>query len=236
MEKLIGKESPVSKKGILWATIHYFAGYTLVYPVVGIVFSMLLFDIEGLAPVFSWAIYIGMLVITVHYLSPYIKESWGNFTNRLGENLVSAIRYTFILLIVSIFTSLIVSTVFGPDQSINQQGIDSAIGSEPLQMFFAIVIFAPIVEELLFRGCFYRSFSSKMPIHVAAIISAILFGMIHILEGIITMNFRDMAFILVYGSMGLVFVKVYDETQSIVPCIIVHSLYNVISFLMVLFL
>ena len=236
MEKLIGKRSPVSKKGVIWSIINYFVGYNFVYPIIAILLSMAIFDFEGIAPIFSWIIYIGMLAITLQALFPYIRESWDNFIKRLGANLVSVIGYTIMLLVVSIVTSAFVSNIVGPDQSINQQGVELMTKSEPWQMFFAIVIFAPVVEELLFRGCFYRSLSSKISLRNAAIISALLFGMIHILEGILTLNLRDMSYILVYGSMGLLFVKVYDDTQSIIPCILVHSLYNAVSFLMMMLL
>ena len=230
MEKIIGKRSPVNKGSFIAAVLNYFVGYTFVFPLLGMFVSALVLNFDGLAPVIAWVIYIGVLLITLYLLFPYLKESWPNFTKDVTKNILWVIIFTFALIVVATATSAIVSLIFGPDTSINQQEVELITRIQPVQTFFAIVIFAPVVEELVFRGCLYRSLSAKMPTTLAMVISALMFGAVHILAGILTFNLRDIAFILVYGSMGLVFVKVYDNTQNIISCILVHSLYNAISF------
>jgi len=234
MEKIIGKRSPVNRASFIGAVLNYFVGYTFVFPLLGMFVSTVFFNFEGLAPVIAWVIYIGVLFVTLYLLFSYVKESWPNFTKDTTKNILWVLIFTFALIVVATVTSMIISLIFGPDTSINQQEVELITKAQPVQTFFAIVIFAPIVEELIFRGCLYRSLSSKMSTNSAMIISALMFGAVHVLAGILTFNLRDIAFILVYGSMGLVFVKVYDNTQNIISCVLVHSLYNAISFAMMI--
>ena len=83
----------------------------------------------------------------------------------------------------------------------------------------AAVIFAPIIEELLFRGIIFNRINSKWNIWVAILISALIFGFIHfnLLQGL-------NAFII-----GLALAYVYAKTRSLWICIFTHSFNNLLS-------
>jgi membrane protease YdiL (CAAX protease family) len=51
--------------------------------------------------------------------------------------------------------------------------------SSTLQMILATVIMAPILEEVLFRGLIFKSLRKGMPWHLALILQALLFGVMH---------------------------------------------------------
>lgn len=89
--------------------------------------------------------------------------------------------------------------------------------------FVALIIIAPIVEESIFRGLMLPAFAKKFGIVVAAIVTSILFGAVHgqLNVGIVT-------FIL-----GLLLAWVYYKTRSLWPAIILHSLKNLIAFILI---
>jgi uncharacterized protein len=58
---------------------------------------------------------------------------------------------------------------------------DSALGWQIPVIALAIVVLAPVTEELLFRGALLRSLLRKMTPEAAVFVSAVVFGLVHIL-------------------------------------------------------
>lgn len=86
-------------------------------------------------------------------------------------------------------------------------------------MVLATVVFAPIVEEAVFRGLMFRRFREIMNFWPAAIISAALFGIFH-------MNFVQFVYA---GLMGLVLAYVFEHYQSLWASILMHAAANAFS-------
>lgn len=78
------------------------------------------------------------------------------------------------------------------------------------------VVIAPITEELLFRGLILRGLLSRYSVRKSLIVSAILFGAIHV---------NPWQFV---GTtiMGLLFAWWFVQTRSLFPCIFGHALNN----------
>ncbi|QFG00445.1 CPBP family intramembrane metalloprotease [Psychrobacillus glaciei] len=81
---------------------------------------------------------------------------------------------------------------------------------------FSIVLFAPILEELIFRRLIFGSLLPKTNFFVAAAVSAIVFGIIHF----------DFTHILLYAVSGFIFAFIYHKTKRIMASIISHMLLN----------
>jgi membrane protease YdiL (CAAX protease family) len=108
-----------------------------------------------------------------------------------------------------------------PDMLINMvQGVKE----QPYTYFFMIVIAAPILEEILFRGIILDGFLKNYTPLNAILVSAFMFGLIHgnIPQGI-------GAFML-----GSLFGWIYWKTNSILPCMILHAINNGLAFFMIL--
>jgi len=83
-------------------------------------------------------------------------------------------------------------------------------------------IFAPILEELLFRKIIFGSLYKRINFFWAAILSSLAFGVIHL----------DLTHLLIYTGMGLVFSYLYVKTKTIIVPILVHMGMNTITVLM----
>ncbi|SDN74230.1 hypothetical protein SAMN05518871_107106 [Psychrobacillus sp. OK028] len=81
---------------------------------------------------------------------------------------------------------------------------------------FSIVIFAPILEELIFRRIIFGTLLPKTNFFVAASVSAIVFAIIHF----------DFTHILLYAVSGFIFSFIYYKTKRIIASIISHMLLN----------
>ncbi len=87
-----------------------------------------------------------------------------------------------------------------------------------------IVVAAPISEEIFFRGFIFGGFRRRVSFPVAAILSAVIFGLFHYTGGGSQAVIPQLAF------LGLAFAWVYEETGSIYPTIGLHMLNNAFAF------
>src|SRR6476659_3398361 len=86
-----------------------------------------------------------------------------------------------------------------------------------------IAIAAPIGEEVCFRGMLFGGLRERLPMWAAGLISATLFGLLHVTTGISVVP-RLIAF-------GFLLALVYERTGSIVPGILLHMLNNSVALL-----
>lgn len=89
----------------------------------------------------------------------------------------------------------------------------------PLQILLAVTAFAwaPLVEELIFRGGIYRHLRGRMPVAVAAIVSALIFGFMHGYEPLL---------LLPVITLGFNFALIREWRGSLVASMTAHALHN----------
>ena len=130
------------------------------------------------------------------------------------------------------FLSLVVQFFLPNDPSVNQQiAIDLTL-SQPLFSFFAVVIFAPLTEELIFRGMlarylFPKQDNSKQTL-IFLLVSSVLFALGHFPS--------DVQQFFVYFSLGFSLGLAYISRKGLVYSISLHALNNLVGFLMILML
>ena len=130
------------------------------------------------------------------------------------------------------FLSLVVQFFLPNDPSVNQQIATDLTLSQPLFSFFAVVIFAPLTEELIFRGMlarylFPKQDNSKQTL-LFLLVTSVLFALIHF-PGTLQQ-------FLVYASLGLSLGLAYVSRKGLLYSISLHALNNLVSFLMILML
>lgn len=86
---------------------------------------------------------------------------------------------------------------------------------------FTIGIFAPIIEELVFRGIFTNLLFSPRAKWLPAIITSAVFSLLHGMDNIITFS--------MYFIMGLTFFWAYKRRGAIKDAILLHILNNILA-------
>ena len=117
------------------------------------------------------------------------------------------------------------------DPSVSQQIVSQLTVEQPAFAFFMVVVFAPLTEELIFRGMlarylFPKQDKSKQVLFL--LVSSILFALIHF-PG-------DVQQFLVYTSLGFSLGLAYVSRKGLLYSISLHALNNLVSFLMILML
>ena len=98
-------------------------------------------------------------------------------------------------------------------------------------VYFAAMIITGIVEEMLFRGLLFKAMS-KSNVRSAIIVTSITFGIGHIVN-LVNGNSVDyvetICQILYAVAIGFLLAAVLYVGESIIPCIITHSMLNALS-------
>lgn len=115
-------------------------------------------------------------------------------------------------------------------------GIAFAIGLTFSQTLFFILINTMLVgisEELMFRGLVFYGAIKEFKIWTAILFTSVLFGSIHLLNGFTTGDFLGSTVQAVTAAMaGMWFIALRIRTNSIIPSIILHGLWDGGLFLM----
>ena len=139
----------------------------------------------------------------------------------------------YIWLPALVWVLVIVAENFLPsDPSFNQQAMEKLAQDQPLFTFFMAVVFAPLTEELTFRGMLARFvFPQQDNIKQTALfllVSSIIFALVHF-PG------TPQQF-LVYASLGFSLGLAYISKGGLAYSMGLHALNNLISFIMIMML
>ena len=170
------------------------------------------------------------LFITILILYIYKKDiipNFKNFKSNIKEYINKYIKYWFIMLGLMILSNFIITLFTTTKVSNNQSDIIKLLGEYPIYTFFATVLFAPILEELIFRLSIKKIFNNDT---LFIIISGLLFGSLHVIG-----NFNsliDLLFIIPYSIPGFIFAYLYSKSKNICVPIGLHFLHNSIMILL----
>ena len=128
-------------------------------------------------------------------------------------------------LLISVILKVVfdlVQSQFGGGQPgpISNPVFEAIVSSNPIMLILLIslvTIWAPFVEEAIFRGALFRHLRSRSGLFIAAVISALIFGGMHGYE------------LVMLGpviSLGFVFALMREWRGSIIPSITAHMLHN----------
>ena len=126
---------------------------------------------------------------------------------------------------MALLISLAVSAAFPDAEEAFDSIMGSATGGNPVIAFLTVVILAPVAEEMAVRGIIMKSLSKYMPATGVIIAQAVLFGIYH-------MNLMQAFYVL-----PLAFLLGYTAYHfgSILPCICIHMLNNLMPYFFSLF-
>lgn len=138
-------------------------------------------------------------------------------------------RYFIYLLLgyVILYMSDFLLSYFIPSSS-NQISLNETVemmGRQEYPYFLLIVCFiGPIAEELIYRGVLMTTFFKNSPWYGDILLSAIIFGCIHINFALTPLAF------FIYASGGLILALLYRMTKNLYYPIVLHILINITAF------
>lgn len=213
--------------------LNYFVGYQFVYPLLSsLIFKTTDGSLHASAQMLSTII---TLVVTVYLVRKPLTRSFRFFLKNIGNNTKEIFKHVGLIYLVNLVMNVIILFILGDNTSGNQALVEMGFSIFPVLYAFTAVIFAPIVEEVLFRGVLYQELRSKGNYWVPVIISSLSFGLIHTLPlFLLTKDPSEFLFLIVYTAMGYLMTRAYEKTGTIWASIGVHFMYNLIATLVLL--
>lgn len=111
--------------------------------------------------------------------------------------------------------------LFGPSNTWPRQLSQSTLDAtqQPALLVLVVItglILTPVIEEILFRGVLYQALRLRMPVGSAALLSAIVFALLH----------GQIVLLIPFTIMGVILALIYERSGSLWPTILVHACNN----------
>ena len=233
--------------GWLEAIALYGVGYLLIANILvgAIVFTMAGVDdpsaTEGsvgiVATVVVDLVFVGVMVLWLARRHPGWVEALG--LPPRGKRLrafgwgaaMGIVLYPVIAIVIGLPLSLLLEALSGePASAPEQVPTDLSSAGKVLAVILAVAI-APVMEELFYRGVLFRSIRDRHGFWAGALLSAVLFGVVHYLPS----PWQDA--VLLQGAMvftGFAFAWIYERRGTILASIGAHVVFNVIGIALIL--
>lgn len=125
----------------------------------------------------------------------------------------------------------ILGLVFAPDAPVEQQIMEDALrgGAPAVLAILVAVLLAPVTEEVVFRGTLFRSLRGRIGVWPAALLSGLIFTVIHV-EVVTSQPLALTGLFL----LGVSFAIALQKTGSLIVPIVAHATFNTTSVVMAL--
>lgn len=172
--------------------------------------------------------YVGVFAFCIYVFNKRLKRDFKAYKQNVGKYVGYSFKWWGIMMLFSMVAAIL-RMVFGGDVvTANQTGLNEA----PLWYVVPLsILWAPFVEELIFRGCIRRFIKNDV---VFVIVSALAFGLIHTITsevGLYNMIIQSLQ----YMAMGGVMAFVYTRTNNIGTNMTIHLIQNTLATVLLLF-
>ena len=123
-----------------------------------------------------------------------------------------------------ILSNIVIVYIFRMGNSVNEQTNIELIKNSLLFQVPLTIFVIPFIEEIVFRGSFYKMTDNK---HVFAISTGIFFGFLHIITSLNSP--KGFLYLIPYSAMGIAFGYLYKKTDTIFSSLFMHILHNTIT-------
>ena len=182
--------------------------------------------------VYSALSYLVALALIIFVPPAIIKKSEKANRNLLGlkglptwsDIGLAPIGFIVYLLIASILTWLFSLFPWFDAEQVQNVGFSTYLsGAERVIAFFILVVIAPIIEEIIFRGWFYGKLRTKCPMVVSILMVSVVFGIVHLQWNVGVNVF----------ALSIVLCGLREITGTIYSGIILHMLKNGLAFYLI---
>ena len=172
----------------------------------------------------SIMIYLSIFIIMISVFFKQLVHDFKIFKEYFREYMSLTLKTWGKSLILMMIFGIILQLITNTTQSNNQQTLQKLFNSYPILVVFLSVIYAPLAEELMFRGVFRKFIKSK---YLFIIISGVAFGLLHVIDDSKTL--AEFSYVIVYSTLGMFLASLYYKTNNLFSNISFHFLQNALG-------
>ena len=228
-------KSSLTKRNSILILVFYFLGYMIIFPlIIGIINEIALNKTgKDMTLFFSSLMYIIIFFIIVFLAREPLKEYLKYFVQSPIKICISSFFKFLQMFGIFIFINLALYMLLGREAA-NEEIITQQLLDYPIFIGLLSCVFAPIVEEVVFREVIYRKLADSYNYIFAIIVSSLLFGFVHVMDAVFLGSFDELIYILSYGGLGVMLALGYRYKNNGTTNILMHFFNNFISILLTL--
>lgn len=179
--------------------------------------------------ILSLIFYIGMMILSIVFFRELLTNNFKVFKDNIKiyfQNLVGVVGKFYLAYLGIVILSIV---IFGLSPAANQQTVES------LPLWFSAplaILYAPLVEETLFRGCIRRFIKNDT---IFIIVSGIVFGLLHTIFAEATL-YRMLTNAIPYATLGGFLAYLYVKTNNICTNMAFHAFQNTMAVVLMIIL
>lgn len=223
----------LKKRRAWWNLAVYCLGYNFLFPLTAFLLMHYSFALEEYSGLLEGLIYGVTFAFIVLASWDFLKIEIQLFLSQIEKVLKEVITHQALMYILNFICNLIILLVSGLEESNNQQQVIELLHAQLFSTVFITIVFAPLVEELVFRASIF-SIVGKKRRSLAIVLASCAFGLLHVLGSVFSGDWLDCLYLISYASMGFCLCRCYLKTETIVGPILLHCLNNTISVIILL--
>ena len=161
-----------------------------------------------------------LLILFFIYRKEYIRD-FKDYIKNFKNYMPKYMEYWALAFSLMLISNFIIVTLFPNSVATNQEAINNILVEAPFYMIISAVLFAPFLEETIFRFSFRKIFKDDL---VFIIFSGLVFGSLHVIGSF--NNFVDLVYIIPYSIPGAVFAYTLVKSKNIFIPMSLHFFHN----------
>ena len=163
-----------------------------------------------------------MLALILLIFYPKLKKDFMDMKQNHMNYYSKYFKYWLMGLMIMMISNLLIMQFTDNQIASNEQAVQSLFDISPIYIFFSAVIFAPLVEELVFRQGIRNIIPNKL---LFIIISGLVFGGLHVISSDMS-SLTELFYLVPYCAPGIIFAYILAETDNIFVSIGLHFMHN----------
>lgn len=162
-----------------------------------------------------------IICIIVWLFYPKLKQDFQDMKKNHMNYYSKYLKYWLIAILIMMVSNLLIAQFTQNQVASNEQAVQDLFEISPIYIFFSAVIFAPIVEELVFRQSI-RNIIPKDFLFIVA--SGLIFGGLHVFGEMGSLT--ELFYLIPYCAPGIAFAYILTKTDNIFVSMGLHFMHN----------
>ena len=197
-----------------------------------IVYELFNIDSPTIRAIFILIFQLLMIIAIIYVYRVEIKEQFIKFKKYMKFYMKNYIKFLFLSFGLVLITNLIIMGIRGSGVAQNQETIIGLAESLPIFTVILAVLYAPILEELVFRLAIRKICGKHNVLFI--ILSGTIFGALHVIG--LAEAWQDYLFIISYSIPGCIFAYTLYKSENIFVPIALHTVNNLIAMIAIILL
>ena len=181
----IQDKSPLSNTNAVLILVTYFLAYFLLIPIIFLVIDELVIPGFSTNPIVDITFHTIMIMVFLFLSSKLLEESNKHWSlMAIFVPIISAA----LMIYGSRMLNMAAQSLSGQTDPLNQELLFEQFQTNKTVIMVQAIVFAPIVEEIVFRGVLYRHFKKAGRYLIPLMASMLMFALMHSLNSIILVN------------------------------------------------